>query len=198
MTKRKNLRVVLSTRQQMVASTSPIPLALGKGVLKPCKNSIPISMSMEVHQKPLNRRKEKPETEAVSQQGMSHKAIASPKKSIPQATQDCLILGDNVPGLSITEEKKSVLASESIWEMVANGGMPQGIRQLIPTEHSALSFSPGQAGADPTYGHIAFVEQVKSDGSILISESNIKGLGVVSYRTFDAETAKQITYVIGH
>ena len=55
------------------------------------------------------------------QQGMSHKAIASPKKSIPQATQDCLILGDNVPGLSITEEKKSVLASESIWEMVANG-----------------------------------------------------------------------------
>lgn len=59
-------------------------------------------------------------------------------------------------------------------------------------------FSPGQAGADPTYGHIAFVEQVKSDGSILISESNIKGLGVVSYRTFDAETAKQITYVIGH
>lgn len=28
------MRVVLSTRQQMVASTSPIPLALGKGVLK--------------------------------------------------------------------------------------------------------------------------------------------------------------------
>ncbi len=25
-----------------------------------------------------------------------------------------------------------------------------------PTEHSALSFSPEQAGADPTYGHIAF------------------------------------------
>ena len=98
-----------------------IPLALGKGVLKPCKNSILISMSMEAHQRPLNKRQEKPETEAVSQQGMSHKAIASPKKSIPQATQDCLILGDNVPGLSITEEKKSVLASESIWEMVANG-----------------------------------------------------------------------------
>ena len=28
----------------------------------------------------------------------------------------------------------------------------------VPTEHSALSFSPGQADADPTYGHIAFVE----------------------------------------
>lgn len=78
-------------------------------------------MSMEVHQKPLNRRKEKPETEAVSQQGMSHKAIASPKKSIPQATQVCLIPGDNVPGLSTTEEKRSVLASESTWEMGVNG-----------------------------------------------------------------------------
>ena len=66
-----------------------------------------------------------------------------------------------------------------------------------PTEHSALSFSPGQAGADPTYGHIAFVEQVKSDGSILISEANAKGLGVVSYRTFDKATANQFTYVIG-
>ena len=63
----------------------------------------------------------KPETEAVSQLGMLPQAIASPKKSIPQAIQDCLIPGDNVPGLSTTEEKKSVLASESIWEMVANG-----------------------------------------------------------------------------
>ena len=66
-----------------------------------------------------------------------------------------------------------------------------------PTEHSALSFSSSQAGADPVYGHVAFVEQVKSDGSILISESNYKGLGIISYRTFDAETAKQFTYVIG-
>ena len=121
MTKRKNLRVVPSTRQQMVGSTSPIPLAQEKGVLKPCKNSILISMSMEAHQRPLNKRQEKPETEAVSQLGMFHKVIASPKKLIPQAIQVCLILGDNVPGLSTTEEKRSVLASESTWEMVVNG-----------------------------------------------------------------------------
>ena len=78
-------------------------------------------MNMEEHQKLLNKRQEKRETEAVSQQGMSHKAIASPKKSIPQTIQVCLIPGDNVPGLSTTEEKRSVLASESTWEMVANG-----------------------------------------------------------------------------
>ncbi|MDG4525707.1 CHAP domain-containing protein, partial [Streptococcus suis] len=49
----------------------------------------------------------------------------------------------------------------------------------------------------PYYGHIAFVEQVKPDGSILISESNVQGLGVISYRVFDAQIAKQFTYVIG-
>lgn len=119
--KAQNLRVGLSIHQQMVESTSPILLAQEKGVLKPCKNLILISMSMVAHQKLLNKRQEKQETEAVSQRGMSHKATASPKKSIPQAMQVCLILGDNVPGLSITEEKRSVLASESTWEMVVNG-----------------------------------------------------------------------------
>ena len=106
----------------------------------------------------------------MSQLGTCHQATVSPKKLIPQAKQVCLIPGDNVPGYQTTH---------------------------TPTEHSALSFSPGQAGADPTYGHVAFVEQVKSDGSILISESNVKCLGVVSYRTFDSKTTKQFTYVIG-
>ncbi len=66
-----------------------------------------------------------------------------------------------------------------------------------PQEGCAVSFSPGQAGADLTYGHVAFVEQVRSDGSILISESNVKGLGVVSYRTFSAQEASTFHYVIG-
>ena len=78
-------------------------------------------MSMVAHQKPLKKRQEKLETEAVLQLGMSHKATASPKKSIPQAMQVYLIPGDNVPGLSTTEEKRSVLALESTWEMVGNG-----------------------------------------------------------------------------
>ena len=74
------------------------------------------------------------------------------------------------------------------------GIQPRKHLRNTPHYHS----HPSQAGADPVYGHVAFVEQVKSDGSILISESNFKGLGIVSYRTFDAETAKQFTYVIGH
>lgn len=66
-----------------------------------------------------------------------------------------------------------------------------------PTVHSALSFSPEQAGSDTTYGHVAFVEQVRSDGSILISESNVAGLGVLDYRSFSKEEASQFHYVIG-
>ena len=66
-----------------------------------------------------------------------------------------------------------------------------------PTKHAAVSFYPGQAGADSTYGHIAFVEDVSSDGSVLISESNVSGLGVVTYRVFDSGAAKNLTYVIG-
>nr|WP_258025968.1 CHAP domain-containing protein [Streptococcus parauberis] len=61
----------------------------------------------------------------------------------------------------------------------------------------ALSFSPGQAGADPSYGHVAIVEEVKKDGTVLISESNCIGLGVISYRTFSAAQASQLTYVVG-
>ena len=66
-----------------------------------------------------------------------------------------------------------------------------------PTLHAAVSFNPGQAGSDPTYGHVAFVEQVRSDGSILISESNVMGLGVLDYRSFSKVEASQFHYVIG-
>lgn len=77
--------------------------------------------------------------------------------------------------------------------------MPQVTKQLIPLLNTQLYLlDQDKLVRIQPMGHIAFVEQVKSDGSILISESNIKGLGVVSYRTFDAETAKQFTYVIGH
>ncbi|WP_413251562.1 CHAP domain-containing protein [Streptococcus halichoeri] len=61
----------------------------------------------------------------------------------------------------------------------------------------AISFNPGQAGADPTFGHVAIVEDVKEDGSILISESNCLGLGTISYRTFTAGQAAMLTYVVG-
>ena len=38
-----------------------------------------------------------------------------------------------------------------------------------PSAGSAIVFQQGLAGADPTYGHVAFVEAVNADGSLYIS-----------------------------
>lgn len=64
-----------------------------------------------------------------------------------------------------------------------------------PKAHTAAVFESGQAGADATYGHVAFVEKVNDDGSIVVSESNVKGLGIVSYRMIDADTAQELHYI---
>ncbi|HGK8115894.1 immunogenic secreted protein [Streptococcus pyogenes] len=84
---------------------------------------------------------------------------------------------------------------------MGNGGdwqrKPGFVTTHKPKVGYVVSFAPGQAGADTTYGHVAVVEQIKEDGSILISESNVMGLGTISYRTFTAEQASLLTYVVG-
>lgn len=64
-----------------------------------------------------------------------------------------------------------------------------------PKAGTAVSFQPTVAGADGTYGHVAFVEHVYDDGSILISEMNVAGLGMVSFRIIDKDTANTLAYV---
>ncbi|MBO0438873.1 glucosaminidase domain-containing protein [Candidatus Enterococcus ikei] len=64
-----------------------------------------------------------------------------------------------------------------------------------PKAGTAVSFQPTVAGADGTYGHVAFVEHVYEDGSILISEMNVAGLGVVSFRVIDKDTANTLAFV---
>ena len=64
-----------------------------------------------------------------------------------------------------------------------------------PSAGSAIVFQQGLAGADPTYGHVAFVEAVNADGSLYISEMNVRGLNVISYRTIPASVAARATYI---
>ena len=52
-----------------------------------------------------------------------------------------------------------------------------------PQVGAALSFLPGQDGADGTYGHVAVVEAVYGDGTFQISEMNVGGLWMMNYRT---------------
>lgn len=56
-------------------------------------------------------------------------------------------------------------------------------------------FQTGQVDADPIYGHVSIVEAINADGSIEVSESNVKGLGVVSSRTISAQDAAQLQYI---
>lgn len=68
----------------------------------------------------------------------------------------------------------------------ANSARAYGYRvDQTPSVGAVIVFAPGQDGADPLYGHVAIVEAVYGN-RILISESNVRGLGVISHRTLYA------------
>lgn len=58
-----------------------------------------------------------------------------------------------------------------------------------PKEGSILQSTAG------SYGHVAYVENVNSDGSVEVSEMNYQGEGVVSSRTISASEAGSYNYI---
>ncbi|NOX14273.1 CHAP domain-containing protein, partial [Shigella sonnei] len=68
-----------------------------------------------------------------------------------------------------------------------------------PKVGTAISFPPGSFGSSPVYGHVAFVEVVNADGTLLISECNVvnPGSGTVSYRVVPKGIAAIASYVEG-
>ncbi len=74
----------------------------------------------------------------------------------------------------------SYLGNGGFWWQSAPG---YGLRvDHNPEVGAAISFLPGQAGADGTYGHVGVVESVNGN-SIQISEMNVVGAYIVSWRT---------------
>lgn len=69
----------------------------------------------------------------------------------------------------------------------------------IPSVGWAVSFQGGIAGAVAPYGHIAVVEYVNEDGSILVSETNVidMGSGTRSWRVLDKATVQQLDFIQG-
>lgn len=63
----------------------------------------------------------------------------------------------------------------------------------------AASFPGGVAGSVAYYGHIAVVEYVNEDGSILVSETNVvnMGSGTRSWRVLNKETVQQLEFIKG-
>lgn len=79
-----------------------------------------------------------------------------------------------------------------------NQAQAQNYRILSsPEPHTIAAFEANQLGAHPQYGHVAFVEKVHKDGSITISESNVKGLGKISHRKLTAKDAGKLRYIEG-
>lgn len=65
----------------------------------------------------------------------------------------------------------------------------------IPHQGAAVVFQPGQAGADLVYGHVAIVERVNADGSILISETSAWLRGATAWRTvYNASAYEYVHY----
>lgn len=64
-----------------------------------------------------------------------------------------------------------------------------------PRAGTAVVFQRGLGGADPVYGHVAFVERVNADGSIFVTEMNVYGVNVISTRTVPANIAAQAQYI---
>lgn len=63
-----------------------------------------------------------------------------------------------------------------------------------PKAGRVVSFQGGEAGSS-AYGHVAFVESVNADGSITVSEMNVRGPFIISTRTLSASVAAQGDYI---
>jgi surface antigen len=73
------------------------------------------------------------------------------------------------------------------------------ITSSTPKVGWAMSIPGGVAGSAPEYGHVAFVEYINLDGSVLVSECNVfnPGSGAVSYRVLAASVVNSSTFVKG-
>lgn len=60
---------------------------------------------------------------------------------------------------------------------------------------ACVSLKSNQFNATYPYGHVMFVEKVKDDGGIIVSESNVKGEGVISYREFSKADTKKMQFI---
>lgn len=147
---------------------------------------------------------------APSRPQQTQTVTPAPQPSTPQVVQPST---SNSQGTSNGDYGNAYAAGQCTWwaynrrqqmgigtpSYLGNGGQwyatapSYGLRvDHSPQVGAALSFLPGQAGADLTYGHVAVVEAVNGD-TVTISEMNVKGVYVTSYRTLS--NASQYWYV---
>ena len=121
-------------------------------------------------------------------------------------TLEITILLDNVRGTPIIVWRKlaNQLNGFQVMAEMAQVGLILLVRKGTvvkgkPSVGWAASMQGGIGGSAPPYGHVAVVEYVNSDGSILVSEANVinQGSGTRSWRVLDRATVEQIDFIQG-
>ncbi len=64
-----------------------------------------------------------------------------------------------------------------------------------PKAGACVSLNSKQFGASFPFGHVMFVEKVKKDGGIIVSETNVEGEGVISSREFTKEETQRMQFI---
>ncbi|MEX2936581.1 MULTISPECIES: CHAP domain-containing protein [Staphylococcus] len=64
-----------------------------------------------------------------------------------------------------------------------------------PKVGACVSLKSNQFNASYPYGHVMFVEMIKDDGSIIVSEANVKGEGIISTREFSKADTQKMQFV---
>ena len=103
------------------------------------------------------------------------------------------MIGVNVHGMSLIVVLKSVKVLVHIGGMQITGIMHARDGYRIDYHPTVGSIAQSDAGY---YGHVAFVERVNSNGSILVSEMNFSaGPGILTYRTIPAYQVRQYKFI---
>lgn len=143
--------------------------------------------------------------------------IIQSKESIPEEYKNLMMLPDyngmdyNISGSYPTGQctwyvyNRMSQLGLTIDEYMGNGGdwgttgSALGYQVLnSPQVGTAISFTPGTAGANELYGHVAFVE-AQGENGILISEGNVVSGNIISYRVIPNEIAYSpaVSYIVG-
>ncbi|MCD2137787.1 lysozyme family protein [Salinicoccus halitifaciens] len=64
-----------------------------------------------------------------------------------------------------------------------------------PRAGAVMVYGYCQLNVSCRYGHVAFVETVNDDGSVVVSEMNWEAHNVINYRTVSASDASQLEYI---
>lgn len=69
---------------------------------------------------------------------------------------------------------------------------PGATLESTPKKGDAVIFTNGVAGSSTQYGHVAYVENVNSDGSFVISEMNVSGEYSMNWRVLKKKQANTL------